>query len=81
MGVSAQAILSFGDGQVEIMETKAMGGTAVALATDESEFGSGRIDEAKRDRLMGLGADVCLPDFRDLEGIRCLWFPSSHALP
>jgi len=81
MGVSAQAILSFGDGQVEIVETKALGGTAVALATDESEFGSGRIDEAKRDRLMGLGADVCLPDFRDLEGIRCLWFPSSHARP
>ncbi len=80
-GVSPQAFLSFGDGQVEIVETKALGGTAVALATDESEFGSGRLDEAKRGRLMGLGADVCLPDFRDLDGIRSLWFPASHARP
>ena len=36
------------------------------MATDEAEFHSGRIDAAKRDRLMGVGADLCLPDFRDL---------------
>lgn len=72
-------MLAFGDGQVEIVETKALGGTAVALATDESEFGSGRLDEAKRQRLMGLGADVCLPDFRDLDAICALCFPESHA--
>ncbi len=73
-GLPPSALLAFGDGQVEIVETKALGGTAVAVATDESQFGSGQLDEAKRLRLMGLGADVCLPDFRDLDGIKSLWF-------
>jgi hypothetical protein len=73
-GLPSSALLAFGDGQVEMVETKALGGTAVALATDESQFGSGKLDEAKRLRLMGLGADVCLPDFLDLDGIQSLWF-------
>ncbi len=73
-GLPFSALLAFGDGQVEIVETKALGGTAVAVATDESHFGSGQLDEAKRQRLMGVGADVCLPDFLDLDGIQSLWF-------
>ena len=57
------ALVVFGDGHVEIEEAKALGGTAVAVATDEASFGSGRIDEAKRTRLAGVGADMVIPDY------------------
>ena len=58
-------LLSFGDGYVEIENTKAVGGLAVAVASDEGNNGSGRFDEWKRRRLLGVGADVTVPDFRD----------------
>jgi hypothetical protein len=37
----------------------------VAVASDEANNGSGRFDEWKRQRLLGVGADVVIPDFRD----------------
>ena len=40
-------------------------GLAVAVASDEANNGSGRMDEWKRERLSGVGADVVIPDFRD----------------
>lgn len=58
-------LLSFGDGYVEIQNTKEAGGLAVAVASDEANNGSGRFDEWKRQRLLGVGADVVIPDFRD----------------
>jgi phosphoglycolate phosphatase-like HAD superfamily hydrolase len=58
-------LLSFGDGYVEIQNTKEVGGLAVAVASDEANNGSGRFDEWKRERLLGVGADVVIPDFRD----------------
>jgi phosphoglycolate phosphatase len=58
-------LLSFGDGYVEIQNTKEVGGLAVAVASDEAHNGSGRMDEWKRDRLAGVGADVVIPDYRD----------------
>ncbi|MCX8090566.1 MAG: haloacid dehalogenase-like hydrolase [Verrucomicrobiae bacterium] len=58
-------LLSFGDGYVEIQNTKEVGGLAVAVASDEAHNGSGRFDEWKRQRLLGVGADVVIPDFRD----------------
>jgi len=60
-------LLSFGDGYVEIENTKEVGGLAVAVASDEAHNGSGRMDEWKRKRLLGVGADVVIPDFRDAE--------------
>ena len=42
-----------------------MGGLAVAVASDEAHNGSGRVDPWKRERLLGVGADVVIPDFRD----------------
>ncbi len=59
-----RALLGFGDGYVEIQNVKAAGGTAVAVATDEAGR-SGRPDPWKRDRLIGAGADLVIPDFRD----------------
>jgi phosphoglycolate phosphatase-like HAD superfamily hydrolase len=58
-------LLAFGDGYVEIQNTKETGGLAVAVASDEANNGSGRMDEWKRQRLLGVGADVVIPDFRD----------------
>jgi phosphoglycolate phosphatase-like HAD superfamily hydrolase len=63
------ALVALGDGHVEIEQAKALGGTAVAVATDEEHFGSGRIDPAKRTRLVGVGADVVIPDYSDLPGL------------
>nr|WP_303652555.1 HAD family hydrolase [Paludisphaera mucosa] len=58
-------LMSFGDGYVEIENTKEVGGLAVAVASDEAANGSGRMDAWKRDRLTGVGADVVIPDYRD----------------
>ncbi len=63
--ISGEQLLSFGDGYVEIENTKEVGGLAVAVASDEANNGSGRVDEWKRERLLGVGADVVIPDFRD----------------
>jgi phosphoglycolate phosphatase len=60
-------LLAFGDGYVEIENTKDVGGLAVAVASDEANNGSGRIDEWKRQRLLGVGADIVIPDYRDGE--------------
>jgi len=54
-------LVSFGDGFVEIEDTKSVGGIAIGLATDES--GQTGIDLWKRDRLIASGADVIMPDF------------------
>jgi phosphoglycolate phosphatase len=58
-------LLSFGDGYVEIQNTKEAGGLAVAVASDEARNGSGRFDEWKRQRLLQVGADIVIPDYRD----------------
>jgi phosphoglycolate phosphatase len=73
--IHGASLLAFGDGYVEIQNTKEVGGLAVAVASDEAHNGSGRFDEWKRQRLLGVGADAVIPDFRDgeplLERILC----------
>jgi phosphoglycolate phosphatase-like HAD superfamily hydrolase len=64
-GITGRRLMSFGDGYVEIENTKQVGGLAVAVASDEANNGSGRVDEWKRQRLLGVGADVVIPDYRD----------------
>lgn len=63
--IPGSRLLAFGDGYVEIENTKQVGGLAVAVASDEARNGSGRIDRWKRDRLWGVGADIVIPDYRD----------------
>ncbi|MGM0489975.1 MAG: HAD family hydrolase [Planctomycetota bacterium] len=62
--VEGSALLGFGDGYVEIQNVKAAGGIAVGVASDEAERG-GTPDAWKRDRLVGVGADIVIPDYRD----------------
>jgi phosphoglycolate phosphatase-like HAD superfamily hydrolase len=68
-GIGGEQLLAFGDGYVEIENTKQAGGLAVAVASDEAHNGSGRVDEWKRRRLLGVGADAVIPDFRDAIGL------------
>src|SRR5688572_30600084 len=63
--IPGERLLSFGDGYVEIENTKEVGGLAIAVASDEANNGSGNFDEWKRQRLLGVGADVVIPDYRD----------------
>jgi phosphoglycolate phosphatase len=62
--VEGGSLLGFGDGYVEVQNVKSVGGTAVAVASDEAGR-SGRPDAWKRDRLIGVGADLVIPDYRD----------------
>ena len=71
--VDGSVLIGFGDGYVEIENVKLVGGTAVAVATDETGR-SGRPDPWKRERLIQAGADFVIPDFRDCEVLfRHLW--------
>ena len=65
--IAGKQLLSFGDGYVEIQNTKEAGGLAVGVASDEANNGCGRFDEWKHRRLLGVGADLIIPDFRDAE--------------
>ncbi len=62
--VDGRRLLGFGDGYVEIENIKSAGGTAVAVASDEERRG-GKPDPWKRDRLIGVGADLVIPDYRE----------------
>ncbi len=71
--VEGDRLLGFGDGYVEIQNVKEVGGMAVGVASDEAGR-SGMPDAWKRDRLIGVGADLIIPDYRDHEPlIRYLW--------
>ncbi len=72
--IDGTRLLAFGDGYVEIQNTKEVGGLAVAVASDEANNGSGRMDEWKRQRLLGVGADVVIPDFRDAKQLLAVIF-------
>jgi phosphoglycolate phosphatase-like HAD superfamily hydrolase len=57
----AAAIVTFGDGPVEIRETHKNGGITVGVATNElRRYG---LNESKRTRLVKAGADFIIPDF------------------
>ncbi len=55
--------VAFGDGFVEIEDSKAVGGIAVGVASNEDTRTG--INEWKRTRLIRAGADIIIPDFRD----------------
>ncbi len=65
--ITGERLLAFGDGYVEIQNTKDVGGLPVAVASDEAHNGSGLMDEWKRQRLLGVGAEVVIPDYRDAD--------------
>jgi phosphoglycolate phosphatase len=66
--------LGFGDGYVEIEEVKNVGGVAVGVASEEPACT--RVDEWKRLRLIGVGADYIVPNFLCHEDLVSSLFPA-----
>ena len=65
--------LGFGDGYVEIENVKQVGGVAVGVATDEPDCA--KVDEWKRNRLAGVGADWIVPNFLCHQELMTALFP------
>ena len=57
-----EEFLGFGDGYVEIEEVKNVGGVTVGVASKEPECLT--VDDWKRKRLIGVGADFIVPNFQ-----------------
>jgi len=57
-------VIAFGDGPVEIRETRKRGGVTVGIASNELKRHG--LNESKRTRLIKAGADVIIPDFSQL---------------
>ncbi|MCC7346622.1 MAG: hypothetical protein IT538_04420, partial [Variibacter sp.] len=70
-----EELLGFGDGYVEIENVRSVGGVAVGVATAEPECLV--VDEWKRRRLAGVGADFIVPNFLELDELTAALF--SHA--
>ncbi|MDQ6665503.1 MAG: HAD family hydrolase [Acidobacteriota bacterium] len=68
-----QEFLGFGDGYVEIENVKDVGGVAVGVATHEPDCR--KVDEWKRERLAGVGADFIVPNFAAHEELMEALFP------
>jgi phosphoglycolate phosphatase len=66
--VDGRSLLGFGDGYVEIKNIKDAGGVGVAVASDEAGC-RGLPDPWKRERLINVGADIVIPDFREHEAL------------
>jgi len=63
-------VITFGDGPVEIRETRKRGGLTVGLATNElRRYG---LNAHKRTRLIKAGADVVIPDFSQYQTLQRL---------
>lgn len=71
--LAGKELIGFGDGYVEIENIKSVDGFAVGVASDEvNKCG---IDEWKRNRLTRAGADIIIPDYRQLNKIEGYIFP------
>ena len=71
--IPGERLVGFGDGYVEIQNTREAGGVAAAIASDEKDR-SGKCDPWKRRRLLGAGANVLAPDFAEAELLaKVLW--------
>lgn len=72
-GLGGPELLAFGDGFVEIENTKEVGGVAVGVASDEvRRCGT---NQWKRNRLIRAGADVIIPEYRQWEALLAYLFP------
>ncbi|MBC7188003.1 MAG: HAD family hydrolase [Calditrichaeota bacterium] len=70
--VRGPELVTFGDGYVEIEDTKKVGGLAVGVASDEVTRSG--IDQRKRKVLIAAGADIIIPDFRNWQSLIALLF-------
>ncbi|MBR3271881.1 MAG: HAD family phosphatase [Clostridia bacterium] len=71
-GLSGAELIGFGDGYVEIENVREAGGFAVGVASNEHDRCG--IDEWKRERLIRAGANLIIPDYRDLNALEAQLF-------
>ena len=71
-GLEGPELVSFGDGYVEILNTKEVGGIAIGVASDE--VGRHDVDAWKRNRLIQAGADVIVPGYDHYERLLAYLF-------
>ena len=74
-GLSAGELVAFGDGSTEIADTKAIGGIAVGVATNEDTRAG--VNPRKRKLLLQAGADIIIPDFREHAALLTFLFAES----
>ena len=65
-------LVSFGDGYVEILNTKEAGGIAIGVASDE--VGRHDVNQWKRNRLIQAGADIIIPGYDDADALLAYLF-------
>ena len=73
--LSGEKLIGFGDGYVEIENVREVGGFAVGVPSNESERCG--IDEWKRERLIRAGANIIIPDYRNIDELEAVLFPSN----
>jgi phosphoglycolate phosphatase-like HAD superfamily hydrolase len=71
-GLHGSQLLAFGDGFVEIENTKEAGGVAVGVASDEVACRG--VNDWKRRRLIAAGADIIIPEYRRHEALLAYLF-------
>ena len=74
--IEGHHLIAFGDGPVEISFTKAVGGLAIGVASDEDHNGSHEIHRAKREQLVAAGADLIIPDNAEVDTLLATDFSS-----
>lgn len=71
-----EQVVTFGDGPVEIQETRKRNGLSVGVASDEvRRYG---LNPVKRSRLIEAGADLIVPDFSQTGKLLELLFPDQE---
>ena len=71
-----EQVVTFGDGPVEIQETRKRNGLAVGVASDEvRRYG---LNQGKRSRLIQAGADLIVADFSQTATLLELLFPKTE---
>ena len=71
-----EQFVTFGDGPVEIQETRKLNGLAVGVSSDEvRRYG---LNPVKRSRLIQAGADLIVPDFSQTGKLLELLFPKQE---
>jgi phosphoglycolate phosphatase len=78
-GLSGPELIAFGDGPVEIAETRAAGGFAVGVAFDEVRHAG--LDRRKRATLIAAGADLLVPDFEEYPALMDYLFLEQPVAP
>lgn len=73
-GLRGPELVGFGDGYVEIENTKAVGGIAVGMPTFEPD--PVRWDDWKKERLRRAGADLLIPNFLEHRALAEYLFPA-----